>query len=214
MNGGSFSARDDALRGVLAPDGLPAVGEYGGVGDVPAGNLERAFWQKLAEMETMENIEREFWQNVADLPTTPSKEEPAPAQPAPADSTPVSIVELNISAWDYTEPTSPTLPPVEIETTTLTSASFEKPNFEKPSHAFLVESAVKLNHAAWVIQKTVRARKQKAVIKQMAQIEIQFGKVMKQINFWGELRRECEYQYWLWQNNCYANGFKAAGSLL
>merc|ERR1712185_177548 len=60
-------------------------------------------------METMENIEREFWQNVADLPTTPSKEEPAPAQPAPADSTPVSIVELNISAWDYTEPRSPTL---------------------------------------------------------------------------------------------------------
>ena len=198
MNGGSFSARDDALRGVLAPDGLPAVGEYGGVGDVPAGNLERAFWQKLAEMETMENIEREFWQNVADLPTTPSKEEPAPAQPAPADSTPVSIVELNISAWDHTEPTSPTLPPVEIETTTLTSASFEKPNFEKPSHAFLVESAVKLNHAAWVIQKTVRARKQKAVIKQMAQIEIQFGKVMKQINSWGELRRECEFQYWQW----------------
>jgi hypothetical protein len=198
MNGGSFSARDDALRGVLAPDGLPAVGEYGGVGDVPAGNLERAFWQKLAEMETMENIEREFWQNVADLPTTPSKEEPAPAQPAPADSTPVSIVELNISAWDHTEPTSPTLPPVEIGTPTLTSRSA---SFEKPSHAFLVESAVKLNHAAWVIQKTVRARKQKAVIKQMAQIEIQFGKVMKQINFWGELRRECEYQYWYWRKS-------------
>ena len=192
MNGGSFSARDDALRGVLAPDGLPAVGEYGGVGDVPAGNLERAFWQKLAEMETMENIEREFWQNVADLPITPSKEEPAPAQPAPADSTPVSIVELNISAWDHTEPTSPTLPPVEIGTPTLTSRSA---SFEKPSHAFLVESAVKLNHAAWVIQKTVRARKQKAKTTERLYLLWVRQKVERRIKHCGDIMKEQEKLY-------------------
>ena len=160
---------------------------------VPAesfGSLEREFWRQLNDLETLEH---QFWNELDKLPTTPGQKEAQPEPAQPAQASPASVLELNYSAWDA----EPTLATVEcpIATSPIASASFEKPNFEKPSLAFLVESAVKLNHAASVIQKTVRARKQKAKTTERLYLLWVRQKVERRIKHCGNIMKEQEKLY-------------------